>query len=77
MLPPNPASSLSGSRCRQPLTHLLYEELKGQRPCWLRAWLTAGKGQPVEGQAGSNQEPVEPFEQSDEIHRENGELENR
>lgn len=44
---------------------------------WRRARLTAGKGQPVEDQAGSNQEPVEPFEQSDEIHRESGELENR
>lgn len=30
LLPPNPASKLSGSRCRWPLTHLLYEELEGQ-----------------------------------------------
>lgn len=30
LLPPNPASKLSGSPCRWPLTHLLYEELEGQ-----------------------------------------------
>lgn len=37
---------------------------------WCRARLTAGKGHPMGDQADSNQEPVEPFEQSDKIHRE-------
>ena len=42
-----------------------------QCQAWCRGrLLTAGRWQPMEDHAGSNQNPVDPFEQSDEIHRE-------
>lgn len=46
-------------------THLLYEELEGAVTSCARserrARLTAGKGQPVEDQAGSNQGQLSPL----------------